>query len=323
MTCLNSIRPRTEFSSTASSKRQRRDTNTTVDSFNLSELDGHTSKKPRLESSTEALNTSSLGTLARLAPEIRNAIYELVFEIPQKTFLVAAAGGIPRLFQLRERSDEVEYDAVKMVQRLGGMGGQIREEVRTFFYASNFFQVCAYGFEYLPVFIRWLEAVGSDCRAVLHKISLVGFMWYELSEALTAQFYDLLSDCTGLRQLTIQLNIQHLYEKCISNLYKYLEHGSTEDSPEDSRNDSSGETSARLQIDIDAWAELIAKMPGLKDFRLDFVWATDVSRVGADGEPYYRAFDKKSIKKLATSIKKQLKKRVREMDQGTEVAVEI
>jgi hypothetical protein len=73
-----------------------------------------------------------------LAPKIRNAIYDLVFESSSPFFIVVAEGN--RLaFELRVRSDKPQDDVVRALQALSLVHQNIRREVRTIFYASRQF----------------------------------------------------------------------------------------------------------------------------------------------------------------------------------------
>lgn len=116
-----------------------------------------------------------LSGFVRLAPECRNIVYGMVFESPSHFFIVAA-DGLSRRFRLRQRSDKLQYEAVAALQALCQVSQMIRHEARTLFYASKHFLVLPYGYEYLPVFVHWLESIGPECRAVVRTLCLAGYM---------------------------------------------------------------------------------------------------------------------------------------------------
>jgi hypothetical protein len=92
-----------------------------------------------------------------LAPEIRNAIYDLVFE-PSSPFFIVVAEGNRSAFWLRARSDKHQDDVVRALEALSLVHQDIRREVRIFFYASRQFIILPHDYEYLPIFVRWLDA---------------------------------------------------------------------------------------------------------------------------------------------------------------------
>jgi hypothetical protein len=126
----------------------------------------------RLSPTTPAVRPATWG-FARLAPETRNAIYELVFRSPSALF-VEAADGVSPGFRLSERSDQLQHNVVHALRALGLVDRQIRREARTLFYSSKRMLVLPYGYEYLPVFVHWLSRIGPECRAVLRTDLLRG-----------------------------------------------------------------------------------------------------------------------------------------------------
>lgn len=195
---------------------------------------------------------------ADLAPETRNAIYALSFDSPSPFFVVAAHGPRPR-FKLRERSEESQYDAVSALQAFGAVSRAIRQEVRTFFYATRQFIVLPYGYEYLPIFVRWLDSIGPQCRGVLQNVYFAGYMYYHQSGPLTKQFHDLLRSCKGLRKLGVHINIWHLCEACSPSL---------SDIPNPRK-------SPLPEIDMMGWAETVVRLPELQAFKLELVLSVD------------------------------------------------
>jgi len=278
-------------SRTPLSKRQRCDTDTASTSL--------PSKRPRLDTDAAppllvlpASATSGLGTLGRLAPEMRNAIYAMVFGIPVK-LLVVAVEGPSRRFQLRERSDQAEHDTLSTLQALGKTSREMRREVHTYFYNAVHFVILPYDYEYLPMFVRWLEAIPTECLAVLHSVYFAGNMWCQPDISLTARFHESLRS-SNLRDLRLQINIRHLCESCLPELDAYF----TNDGPVP-------------RISLEAWATTLKELPELKCFRLDLVMMADKERVRLGKEPDYRNYNDQRGRSLADKIKRKLKAELR------------
>jgi hypothetical protein len=249
-------------------------------------------------------DTSSLGTLSRLPPEIRNNIYSLVLTSPRAMFIVPAKQW-RGAFHLREQSDTPSYEAVEALQTLGAVSRNVRQEVRTLFYATKHFIVLGYNYEYLPVFVRWLEVIGAECRAALRNLCLAGYMWYQPSISLTTQLHDQLRSCLNLHRLTVQINIRHLCESCLPNLMAYLNYMDPEpyDGP-------------LPLIDVAAWAKTIVSMPKLNWFRLDLVMSVDEENTKLCRERIYEAFSSERGRVLAEDFESSLKKEIELQDPG-------
>jgi hypothetical protein len=247
---------------------------------------------------------SSLGTLSRLPPEIRNDIYLLVLASPKTTFIVPARQQ-RGTFSLRERSDSPSYAAVKALQTLGTISRIVRQEVRTLFYATKHFIILGYNYEYLPVFVRWLEAIGAECRAALRNICLAGYMWYRPSISLTTQLHDQLRSCFSLQRLTVQIDIRHLCESCLPGLMAYFNYMGPE--PHDG---------PLPLVDVAAWAKTIVSMPKLDWFRLDLVLSVDEENTRLCRERIYKAFSSERGRILAEDVELSLKKEIELQDLG-------
>jgi hypothetical protein len=246
---------------------------------------------------------------ARLAPETRNAIYELVYRSPSAFFAEAADGTLPR-FRLSERSDQAQHNAVRALQALQLVNRQIRREARTFFYASKRMLVLSYGYEYLPIFVHWLCCIGPECRAVLRTICLAGYMWYQPSVALDLRFHDLLRSCINLRKLTVQMNIWHMLDSCTPGLDAYL------------NNTGAGEPHGdqKLQFDVSIWAETIAHLYNADTVYLDFIASFDSERDSSTAKGYMY-FMKDKGRTLAIDVETRLRQRVEEMSTEREVNI--
>jgi hypothetical protein len=247
-----------------------------------------------------ASQTSSCSFM-RLAPELRNVIYDILFESPQCFFVRAVEGTYPKLC-LRESSGQPQYDALQLLQTLGLVSQGIRFEARTRFYASKHFFVLPYGFEYLPIFVHWLEAIGPECQAVLRKACFAGYIWHQPSMVLTKRFQSLLQNCANLRLLTVQISVRHLCESCLPDLDAYFDF----DGP-------------LPDIDITAWAETIAHLPELKDVRLDLIMSRDRAWTPLQEELMYMYFMDDRGKKLVEDLERRLRGRVDELRPGKDI----
>ncbi|KAH7088801.1 hypothetical protein FB567DRAFT_318359 [Paraphoma chrysanthemicola] len=243
-----------------------------------------------------------LGNLSLLPPEVRNTIYALLLAPAGPCFVIAATGAAKR-FELRERNDGARYEVIRVLQALASTSRQMRQESRTLFYASNHFLVLTYGFEYLPIFVRWLEAIGPDCRAVVRAVSLSGFMWYQPNDSLTSQLHRLLRECRRLRGLTIQLNIRHLCESCLADFDAYFEFEGPQ--PHDG---------PLPRVDVTSWVDTIVRMPDVSRFRLDLIMASDREKVKTGRERYFRDFNAERGRVLACDVERRIKERVAELD---------
>jgi hypothetical protein len=261
---------------------------------------------PSLEPAPTRIYRSTSG-FASLAPELRNAIYEMVFDAPLPFFIVAATYTYGQ-FQLHERSDQSQYDAVLALQALGSVSRELRREARTFFYASKHFLILPYGYEYITVFVRWLEAIGPDCRAALRTVCFAGYLWYHRLTSLTERFHDLLRGCISIRTLTLQINVWHLCASCITDLNTYLNHES-DDAP-------------MPRVDISAWVEIILRIRTIEKFRLSIVLSVD-SRRATDMEDGSFYFSTENGKALAEHVERSLKEHVDEFGTERNVAVHV
>ncbi|KAH5327191.1 hypothetical protein HBI12_077440 [Parastagonospora nodorum] len=211
---------------------------------------------------TQALRpyiSSSTPSFDSLPPETRNAIYTVIFDSPSP-FFVKATQGPRRRFKLRERSEKSQYDAVSALQALELFSRTIRQEVRTLFYGTRQFIVLPCGYEYLTVFLQWLDSIRPQCRGVLRDVYLAGFMWYQGSFPLTEQFHNFLRSCTGMRKLGIQIHGWHLREARGRSLNANLEiHG------------RGPKNKLMSGFVVSAWAETIVRLPALQTFRLDLI----------------------------------------------------
>jgi hypothetical protein len=120
---------------------------------------------------------SSLGRPGRIAPEIRNAIYSLLLQSDKQIRIVADEHAVDA-FTFRESSSESQYASMRILRKLSIVSSEVRREARTYFCAANSFTLCCYHYEYLPIFVRWLEAIGNKCKAVLKSVEMYGYQWY-------------------------------------------------------------------------------------------------------------------------------------------------
>lgn len=262
-----------------------------------------------------------LGLFASLPPEIRNRVYALLFD-DTTDMVVAPAVGSKRQFKLARLHDQRKYDAL-VAQRAyyvpdrlpaavplshGITVDQLQLEARTYFFARQRFRVLSYGYEYLPIYVRWLDVMGVECRSVLRSLVLAGSMWYRPSEILTQQLHTLLRDCECLTSLEVQLNVRHLYERSFSGLEEFFDY---------IEEPSSDETTPRP--DMKCWMQTITKLPALQKFVLRLVVGIDKK------QPHYRKYEESERwngELLARSVERQLKTKILEGAQEREIIIE-
>lgn len=257
------------------------------------------------------LERDACSSFMQLAPECRNIIYDMLFEFPLPYFIVAVGGLSPK-FRLRERSDASQYDAVTALRALELVSREIRHEARTFFYATKHFLVLPYGYEYLPVFVRWLESIGPECRAVLRTLCLPGYMWYMPTAVRSQYFQDMLQTCISLQTLVVQLNIWHLCELHGQELDEYLsfEGPAPHDGP-------------MPEIDVAAWARTVASMPKLQTMRLDIIMSVDRAREKCRRTREYIYFMDERGRALANNIERRLREELEVSSRGAGVVVNV
>ena len=132
------------------------------------------------------------------------------------------------------------------------------------FYSVNRFVVVAYGYEYLPVFVRWFEAIGEECRRVLRAVMFMGYMWYIPSPELTGRLQSFLGECTNARFVHLQLSLRHFCEAQLDEVTAYM--------------DSVGPQPPNgplPNIDIAPWATTIASLPEVRIVRIELVSSSD------------------------------------------------
>jgi hypothetical protein len=263
---------------------------------------------------TPKLNTTSTvipASFLALPPEIRNAVYDLVFGSLSPFFIVVAEGN-RRAFRLRDRSDKPQNEVVRALQALGLSRRDIRHEARTLFYATRQFILLPYGYEYLPTFVRWLEAIGSDCRAVMRTVCFAGYMWYRQDHFLTLQLHDLLRMCASLQTLVLQIDIWHLCATCTRELCTYLNFEGPE--PHDG---------PIPMIDLTAWGNTLVHLPKLESFRLDIIMSVDKTREAFRKEIRYMPFATERGRALAKDMEIRLRERMIEMSEGSNAVLAV
>jgi hypothetical protein len=269
--------------------------------------DRETIHTPNIALSSPPVPSSTVGFL-QLAPEIRNTIYEKIFETPLAFFIVAAPGTSGQ-FKLHGKSEQSQYAAIRMLQALGGTSRMVSEEARTFFYASKHFLVLPYGYEYLSVFNRWLEAIGPRCRAVLRNVCFAGYLCLRPCTAPTAQFHNLLRSCSSVRVLTLQLEVEHVYAGYITDLEEYVN--------QDAYN------APLPRVDLSQWATTAMQMPKIERIKLDIIRSTEF-RDRVDSTPDAWIFLRpKNAKTLAADARRRLKEVMNQIDAGRNVVVQV
>jgi hypothetical protein len=239
-------------------------------------------------------------------------IYAVLFdEAPSKYFVIAAPGPSCQ-FQLRAGSDERQYDALAALRACDHANEQLRIEARTYFYALRYFCVWAFGHEYLPFFVRWLDAMGPECRAALRSVNFAGSMWYQPTASLTIQLHALLRSCLSLENLTVEINIRHLFESCLPDLEAYLA---------DNESDQHGRP--LNQEGVEAWVGTVIQMKALKHFRMYLVHGVDPEGTWLGDDMEYRHFSTKKGNALAKGIRHKLRKRLLAVSPQNEAIVEV
>jgi hypothetical protein len=132
-------------------------------------------------------------------------------------------------------------------------------------------------------------------------------MWYEPSIELDLQFQDLLRSCANLRRLTVQMNIWHLLNPCISDLDAYL-------------NDTGAGENQMHQFDVSIWADTIACLCNADTVYLDFIASFDRKRDSLTAKGYVSFMEDKS-RTLANDVEARMRQQIEEMSTGREVNV--
>jgi hypothetical protein len=244
----------------------------------------------------------------QLAAEIRNAIYEKIFKTTLAFFIVAAPGTLGQ-FRLHEKSEQSQYAAIHTLQTLGAASQIVREEARTFFYASKHFLVLPYGYEYLPIFNQWLEAIGPRCRAVLRNVCFAGYLCLRPPASPTARFHELLRSCSTMRVLILQLEVEHLYAACTTDLEAYInqdEHGAP-----------------LPRVDMSQWATTVIQMPKIEKVILDVIHSTDVhdNKDLTENVRFYLRSENGRI--LAADVQRRLKRDIERLSAERNVVVKV
>jgi hypothetical protein len=243
----------------------------------------------------------SLGRLGRFAPEFRNDLYSLLL-LSDDAFIIRTSAETAGAFELRKGSHGSQHESIKALQSLQLVSTGVRCEARTYFYHSNRFMLRSYEYEYLPVFVRWLEAMGSECRAVLKKVQLHGYMWYEPSSQLTQRYHGLLCECTGAREVNLTVNLGHFCEASLPELNAYLNYMGPE--PHDG---------PMSEVGVAEWARTIAGLTKLENFELELVWGADRERIRMGKERSLGGLSSKRGRALALNIQRRLKGVVRDL----------
>jgi hypothetical protein len=243
----------------------------------------------------------SLGMLGRFAPEFRNDLYSLLL-LSDNAFIIEPSAETAGAFELRKGSHGSHHESIKALQSLQLVSTGVRREARTFFYWVNRFILRGYEYEYLPVFVRWLEAVGSECRAVLKKVQLHGCMWYQPSSQLTQRYHELLRGCEGAQKLRLTMNLRHFCEASLPELNAYLNYMGPE--PHDG---------PMPEVDVAEWGRTIVGLTRLEMFELELVWGADRDRIRMGKERSLDGLSSERGNALALNIQRRLKGAVRDL----------
>jgi hypothetical protein len=234
----------------------------------------------------------------RFAPEIRNIIYPhslLASEVFAATPSVDTVGG----FKLPERMNKPpRSDVVTTLRSLSFVSRTVRREARTFFYARNMINIDEKEYEYLPLFVGWLEALGAECRALLRDVWLYGHMWYRPSSGLTERLHELVRECRNARTVELCLNVRHLCESNLPAPNKYLYHDPVY-----------GPCDGLLpEVDVSGWLRTISSLPKVLKFIIELVLSVDHAEVsGRRGSNVYMGVSSTQGTILAKDIDKRLK----------------
>jgi hypothetical protein len=271
----------------------------------------------------QAPHISRPGTFPYLPPEIRNRIYALLFN-DSADLVVMAAEGSRRQFKLPRLHDQYRYDALIAQRAYYVASGlptetpashalapdQLRLEARTYFYARQRFRIVADGYEYLPLYVRWLDAIGIECRGYLPSVVFVGCMWRRTSKSLTTQFHTLLQDCRCLTSLTVQLDIRHVFEDSLKELDLLFQH------PEG----AIGRETVP-QLDLVSWAETVAKLWSLKTFALQLVIGINQTQEVHNGQS--EESERRKGEWIAKGVERQFIEQLLRMSDRNETVVEV
>ncbi|KAF1838119.1 hypothetical protein BDW02DRAFT_627451 [Decorospora gaudefroyi] len=216
----------------------------------------------------------SLGSLALLAPEIRNEIYYCLLSSSTSLHPVPSAETENR-FKLCNRTTRAQHEMLATLQNLGFVNRQLRNEARTYFYAMNRLPILCDEYEYLPVFVQWLE--------VQH----------------TRRLHELLRECRSARDV-IGLNLRHLCEQCLPELESYLNYSGPE--PHDQ---------VMPEVDVKEWARTIVGMEKVKVFEMNLALSADREKIRLGKERSVREFSDERGHVLAGYIEKRLRNVVR------------
>lgn len=167
-----------------------------------------------------------------------------------------------------------------------------------------------YGFEYLPIFVHWLEKIGPACRAVLRKVMLSGYMWYQPSQPLTQRLHSLLRECSNTRHLNIQPNIRHFCESNLPELSAYLNYMGPE--PHDG---------PLPYIEVSPWTQVIVAARHLETFELGLVLSADNEMVRTERRLNVQEFSEDRGNVLARDVEQSLGDSVKEICEGRDVEI--
>jgi hypothetical protein len=132
----------------------------------------HMSSDSSINQTPTSTSTGSLGTLAKLPAEIRNHIYSLLLT-SHTNFRLTPLYRFPGKYSLNSAAP---YQTVILttLKNLMQVSRLLSHEARTYFYASNQHRLLCFWSEYMPVFVKWLQDMGLECRAVLKYLKLRG-----------------------------------------------------------------------------------------------------------------------------------------------------
>lgn len=180
-----------------------------------------TKSQPPLPNPRAAQATPPNATIP-LPTELRNRIYAYLLAPYPKSpcasyaesdtqFWVEPSYGPsqPGKFQLYRRSNPEHFQILAAYRALGLVSKATRREATTFFWSQNHIRVMAFRYDYLPVFLGFLNAIGPLNRAVLKRLDLYGNLNHDDMEWKMQVLQDKLISCRSLQTLELQLQLPH------------------------------------------------------------------------------------------------------------------
>ncbi|ORY19064.1 hypothetical protein BCR34DRAFT_595892 [Clohesyomyces aquaticus] len=164
------------------------------------------------DSSDEQTASSVDNAFLFLPPEIRNLVYHLLLTNDEEIHVDLLYGQSTKLCLDPHLPKRAVASQISALNALGEVCRQVRHESRTYFYSTNAFTMVRRRTYYISQYLCFIRLIGPDARSLLSSVKLCGERYFKEHGQVKA-FLALLNECTNLKQLTLWIHHEYIFER--------------------------------------------------------------------------------------------------------------